>query len=292
MFLYYTVNKKNLTIDYILKNELNISSRLRLKLINNNSIYLNDVLVDTRKIASIGDKLKIDLIYKEDNSNIVPAKMKLDIIYEDEGFMILNKPSGIPTHPSMLHFKNSLSNGVKYYFDSINLGKKIRPVNRLDLHTSGLIIFAKNEYIQECLIHQMKTNEFKKEYTAAVNGILDKKTGIINKPIARKQESIIERCIDKNGKPSITYYEVLEELNNKYSIVKCTLKTGRTHQIRVHFASIGHSLVGDSLYGEKSSDYSGQLLICSKLSFIHPITKKAVSFSLDNSKDNLLKILK
>ena len=283
MFLHYTVSKNNLTIDYILKNELNISSRLRLKLINNNSIYLNNVLVDTRKIVSINDKLKIDLNYKEDNSNIVPFKMNLDIIYEDEGLLIINKPSGIPTHPSILHFENSLSNGVKYYFNSINLHKKIRPVNRLDLHTSGLIIFAKNEYIQECLINQMNNNTFKKEYLAVVNGILEIKRGTINKPIARKQDSIIERCINENGKPSITHYEVLEEIDNKYSIVKCILETGRTHQIRVHFASIGHSLVGDSLYGIKNTYFDGQLLICTKLSFLHPITKKIVNFSLPNS---------
>lgn len=288
MILYYTVCKKNLTIDYILKNELNISSRLRLKLINNNSIFLNDVLVDTRKIVNINDIIKIDLNYKEDNSNIVPVKMNLDIIYEDDGLLIINKPSGIPTHPSILHFENSLSNGVKYYFNSINLHKKIRPVNRLDLHTSGLIIFAKNEYIQECLINQMNNNTFKKEYLAIVNGILEIKKGTINKPIARKQDSIIERCISENGKPSITHYEVLEEIDNKYSIVKCILETGRTHQIRVHFASIGHSLIGDSLYGFKNSYFDGQLLICTKLSFIHPITKELVSFYLPNS----MKLLK
>ena len=288
MFLHYTVIKNNLENNYILKNKLNISSRLRLKLINNNSIYLNNVLVDTRKIVSINDKLKIDLNYKEDNSNIVPFKMNLDIIYEDEGLLIINKPSGIPTHPSILHFENSLSNGVKYYFNSINLHKKIRPVNRLDLHTSGLIIFAKNEYIQECLINQMNNNTFKKEYLAVVNGILEIKRGTINKPIARKQDSIIERCISENGKPSITHYEVLEEIDNKYSIVKCILETGRTHQIRVHFASIGHSLVGDSLYGIKNTYFDGQLLICTKLSFLHPITKELVSFYLPNS----MKLLK
>ena len=200
MFLYYTVMKNDLTIDYILKNELNISSRLRLKLINNNCIFLNDNIVDTRQTVKVKDNIKIDLNYEENNSNIVPVKMNLDIIYEDEGLLILNKPFNISTHPSILHYDNSLSNGVKYYFDSINLHKKIRPVNRLDLHTSGLIIFAKNEYIQECLIKQMENNQFKKEYIAIVHGILKEKKGIINKPISRKKNSIIERCINKNGK--------------------------------------------------------------------------------------------
>ena len=101
--------------------------------------------------------------------------MKLDIVFEDDGLLILNKPAGISVHPSILHYEDSLSNGVKFYFDQINLKKKIRPVNRLDKDTSGIVIFAKNEYIQECLINQMADNTFKKEYVALVNGILNKK---------------------------------------------------------------------------------------------------------------------
>ena len=279
MNLKYTINQSNQTINQILKSKLHISSRLLYKLINKKNIYLNNKVCDTRDISNIGDHLLIDLSYDEDNSNIVPSKMKLDIIYEDESMLVLNKPSGISTHPSMLHFEDSLSNGVKYYFDSIGLHKKIRPVNRLDLHTSGLIIFAKNEYIQECLIKQMENNTFKKEYHAIVIGHLDNKKGTIDKPIARKQNSIIERCIDENGKRAITHYEVIKEFDD-YSLVKCTLETGRTHQIRVHFASIGHPLLGDSLYGKKSDLINGQALTCTKLSFIHPVSRKNVEFEI------------
>ena len=279
MNLKYTINQSNQTINQILKSKLHISSRLLYKLINKKTIYLNNKVCDTRDISNIGDHLLIDLSYDEDNSNIVPSKMKLDIIYEDESMLVLNKPSGISTHPSMLHFEDSLSNGVKYYFDSIGLHKKIRPVNRLDLHTSGLIIFAKNEYIQECLIKQMENNTFKKEYHAIVIGHLDNKKGTIDKPIARKQNSIIERCIDENGKRAITHYEVIKEFDD-YSLVKCTLETGRTHQIRVHFASIGHPLLGDSLYGKKYDLINGQALTCTKLSFIHPVSRKNVEFEI------------
>ncbi len=125
----------------------------------NKEIYINDII-------------EVDLNFIEDNSNIVPSKMDLDIIYEDEYILAINKPSGIAIHPSLRHFENSLSNGVKYYFDSINLHRKIRIVNRLDKNTSGVVIFAKNEYIQEILSLQMRNNIFEKEYI----GILERNT--------------------------------------------------------------------------------------------------------------------
>ena len=271
MVLKYNVNTDNLTINYILKNELKISSRLFTKLIKNSLVTLNKNPCDTRSLTHIGDTI----------SNIVPTKMDLDIIYEDDSFIILNKPKNTAVHPSHQHFENSLSNGLKYYFDSINLHKKIRPVNRLDLNTSGLILFAKNEYVQECLIRQMATNTFKKEYLAVVTGKLDVSSGTINKPIARKPGSIIERCISENGKPSVTHFEVLKKFDD-YSLVKCSLETGRTHQIRVHFASIGHPLLGDDLYGIASDLIDGQALTCYSLSFKHPVTGKDFSIQLKN----------
>lgn len=282
MILKYIVTKNNETINQILKSKLHISSRLLYKLINKKVIYLNNQICDTRNTANKGDLLSVDLSYDEDNSNVVPTKMNLNIVFEDDSILVLNKPAGISTHPSMLHFEDSLSNGVKYYFDSIGLHKKIRPVNRLDLHTSGLIIFAKNEYIQECLIKQMENNSFKKEYHAIVVGHLENKKGTIDKPIARKQNSIIERCIDENGKRAVTHYEVVKEFDN-CSLVKCTLETGRTHQIRVHFASIGHPLLGDSLYGEKSDLIDGQALSCTKLSFIHPVSNEKMALEIEKS---------
>lgn len=151
----------------------------------------------TKKLRS-GDKISFLIDFEEDNSNIFPTKMDLQIIYEDDAFIVINKPSNIPVHPSMLHYENSLSNGLKYYFDSIRLKKKIRPVNRLDKDTSGIVIFAKNEYVQEALIKQMKSKTFKKEYFAICDGSFssDLYSGTINAPIARKENSIIERCID------------------------------------------------------------------------------------------------
>ena len=200
MQLFYTASfqDENRMINEILKSEFNFSTRLLTKLIKLKKIYLNNNPVDTRISVKSNDIITIDFNYEEDNSNIVPTKMSLDIIYEDEWILVLNKPDGIPIHPSQMHFSDSLSNGVRYYFDSINLHKKIRPVNRLDLHTSGLVIFAKCEYIQESFIHQMSKNIFNKSYICIIQGFLNQNSGTINLPIARKPGSIIERCIDKN----------------------------------------------------------------------------------------------
>ena len=165
MILEYVVKQEdiNKTINKILEERFDLSNRLFSKLIKNKRITLNNVNVDTRQKANIEDTIRIDLNYKEDNSNIVSKKMDLDIVFEDDGILVLNKPAGIAVHPSILHYEDSLASGVKYYFEILGIQKKLRPVNRLDFNTSGLIVFAKNEYIQESLIRQMKNNIFIKE---------------------------------------------------------------------------------------------------------------------------------
>ena len=291
MLLEYT-NKNNsyICINDILFKEFHISTRLRTKLIKNKCIYVNNNICDTRDKISIGDTITVDLSLDEDNSNIVSTPMNLDIIYEDEWLLVLHKPAGIAIHPSMLHFDTSLSNGVKYYFNSIGLKKKIRPVNRLDLNTSGLVVFAKCEYIQECLSKQMENKTFKKEYLCIVSGKFKDKVGTLNLPIARKKNSIIERCVNNNGQKSITHYEVLQEFDN-YSLVKCILETGRTHQIRVHMSYIGHPLLGDTLYGKSSPLIDRQALHCSKLEFIHPISKQNMIFTCELEEDLKARVL-
>lgn len=172
MNLYYKISEIDnyKTLKDVLISYFNISHRLLVKIKNLNCIFLNNSLASVNQNVSTGDIVEIKFNYDEDNSNIVPSKMELDIIYEDEAYIVVNKPAGIPVHPSILHFEDSLSNGIKYYFDTINLKKKIRPVNRIDKDTSGIVIFAKNEYIQEALIRQMNSKEFVKEYLAIAEG--------------------------------------------------------------------------------------------------------------------------
>lgn len=280
MEINYVVNSSDsyLNINDVLNLEFHMSSRLVLKLIKNNNILLNGIPSDTRKLVKENDIISINFNIEEDNSNIVPHKMNLDIVYEDEWLLIVNKPAGIAVHPSILHYEDSLSSGIKYYFDNIGLKKKIRPVNRLDLNTSGLIIFAKCEYIQDALSKQMNNKTFHKEYLSICDGIFQNKSGTLNFPIARKENSIIERCVNCNGQTAITHYKVLKEFKN-YSLVQCTLETGRTHQIRVHMAHVGHPLVGDTLYGKTSSLISRQALHSSKIKFMHPISRKVIEFT-------------
>ena len=289
---YIVTDTKYQNINQVLKQELHISARLQHKLITEKHVLLNGIVTDTRFSISKNDIITVNLDFKEESENIVATKMQLGIIYEDDAFLVLNKPAGITVHPSILHYKDSLSNGVKFYFESIGLKRKIRPVNRLDLNTSGLIVFSKNEYIQECLIQQMNSHIFKKDYLAIVVGHFDEPQGTINLPIARKENSIIERCISENGQEAITDYKVLKEFkigSNCFSVVECSLKTGRTHQIRVHMSAIGHPLLGDTLYGLPSYLINRQALHSYKISYIHPITNKTLELTceLPNDMKNL-----
>lgn len=170
-----TNNDNNRVIKDILSSHFKISHRLLITLKKNNCIFLNNNLSFVYQKLKEGDKLVVSFDYEEDNSNIIPKEIPLDIIYEDDWYLVINKQPGIPVHPSILHYEDSLSNGIRFYFDKIGLKKKIRPVNRIDKDTSGLVVFAKNEYVQECLIRQMQTNDFKKEYIAIVEGYFDDK---------------------------------------------------------------------------------------------------------------------
>ncbi len=192
-----TNNENGKTVKDILLSCLHISHRLLITLKRENSIFLNDLPAFVYQKVSVNNKISVSFDYAEDNSNIVSKQIPLDIVYEDEWLLIVNKHSGIPVHPSILHYEDSLSSGIKFYFDLIGLKKKIRPVNRIDKDTSGLVVFAKNEYIQEALIQQMQAGTFIKEYIAVVEGFFsaNEKTGTINMPISRKEGSIIERCV-------------------------------------------------------------------------------------------------
>lgn len=279
MKLSYTIqpNDHYENVKDVLKGYFGVSDRLLLKLKNNKKIYKNNKIVAVYEEVSPGDSIYFLLDFIEDNSNIVPTYMDLDILYEDDAYLVVNKPADIAIHPSMLHYTTSLANGIRYYFDSIGLSKKIRPINRLDKDTSGIVIFAKNEYVQESLIKQMKQNIFQKQYIAFLEGNLSSKQGTIDAPIARKEGSIIERCIHVTGDHAISHYTVLASCE-RLCVIQYSLETGRTHQLRVHSQYIGHSILGDTLYGNSSTLIARQALHSYKISFMHPITHKKVLY--------------
>lgn len=274
MILTYTVleAEEGQKISSILRNKLNISSRLLTKLKMNEKILVNDIPVFSSHIVKNGDFITVKIDFEEDDY-IDAEDISLDILYEDEYLLAVNKPAGMVVHPSSYHLNGTLANGVKYY---LNNNKKIRPINRLDRDTSGIVLFAKNEYIQECMKQE---NTMQKEYLTILNGLLDEKSGTINAPIARKPNSIMERMIDESGQTAITHYKVLEESHNDdlaLSLVQVKLETGRTHQIRVHFAYKGNSILGDTLYGIETKLINRQALHAWKLTFIHPISKEQI----------------
>lgn len=288
MKLEYTVNEntRHATVRQVLKSQFGMSDRLILRLKKAGQIYCNGNVVNVNSPIHIGDVITADISFEEECENIVPVKMNLDILYEDDGLLIVNKGANTPVHPSLNHYEDSLASGVKYYFDSIGLKRKIRPINRLDKDTSGIVLFAKNEYIQECLVKQMKTNEFEKEYLALVDGIVTESLQTVVAPIARKDTSIIERCVSNDGDYAETDIELLDIYSN-YSLVKCKLKTGRTHQIRVHTKHVGHPILGDTLYGSSSSLISRQALHAYKVKFIHPLTKEPLEITCNPPEDML-----
>ncbi len=302
---YVIKNNDNLKLlKDILKNNLFISNILLNKLKRTNSIFLNGyplqfinckvkendiIILDFDNMNNIIYNDKNNIYYKEEKflDKYKRFDFTLDILYEDDYLLIVNKPYNMQIHPSSTNYETTLSNAVATYLEKQNI-YSIHIVTRLDKNTSGICIFAKNQYIQELFIRKKDNISLKKEYIAIVSGIIQKKHDFINKNIKRKSDSIILRKVDPNGDIAKTEY-FLEKINLKdnYSIVRLILHTGRTHQIRVHMASIGHVILGDTLYANeyniKDIDklIKRQALHSYKISFYHPITHKNISLVAD-----------
>jgi 23S rRNA pseudouridine1911/1915/1917 synthase len=229
-------------------------------------LYVNDMRSNACQTLTKGDLICADLYIPDRKHSVVPAKADIDILYEDEHLICLNKPAGICTHPVRFYADCTLANHLMHYYVTMGMDLKIRPVSRLDIGTSGLVTFAKNEYAQE----RMTKNILIKEYAAIAHGRFDDKNGIIDAPIIKKDA--MERMIDENGRSAVTLYEVIG-MSKEFSYLKLVLLTGRTHQIRVHLSHIGHPLLGDSMYSGYNdiAITSGQALHSRRLAFHHPV---------------------
>ena len=243
------------------------------------SILLNGAWTYMRTAVKDDDILTVHIQEPESSPNIPPLKLPLDIVYEDEDIVVVNKPAGMPVHPSLNNYENSLANGLMYYYQEQGKPFIFRCTNRLDRDTSGLTVVAKHMVSSSILSSMGMRHEITREYLAIVRGALNPSEGTIDAPIGRTGSSLIERKIDfENGERAVTHYRVVEEQNG-HSLISLILETGRTHQIRVHMKYIGHPLVGDYLYNPDMEYIDRQALHSHRLSFTHPVTGEKMEFT-------------
>lgn len=274
------VIENNIRIDKYLSNNTDLSRTLISKMIDNGYILVNDKPTKNNYKVKENDIIKIDESFKEE-TNIEPEEMKLNIVYEDNDIMIVNKPSGTVVHPGNGNYSGTLVNGLMYYTNSLSdINGEIRPgiVHRIDKDTSGLIIIAKNNKTHEILSDYFKNKTITRTYIALVKGEISTNSGTIDAPIGRSDKDRKKMAVtSKNSKNAITHFTVLKRYKG-YTLIKCKLDTGRTHQIRVHMNYIGHPVYNDPVYtNDKCSDFA-QFLHSYSMEFIHPITKEKMYF--------------
>ncbi len=265
-------------IVFYLKKAFSFSSTL-IKKVKYGGVFINSENVHMRATVYEGDTVEVRLP-EEESSGIVPLKMDIDVIFEDDYIIAVNKPSGMPTHPSRSNSLPTLAEGIMAYFS--NQKFVFRAVNRLDRDTSGIVLIAKDPVSAAELSRSMKAGEFSKKYVARVVGTPNPLHDVIDAPIARECEGEVKRVVREDGKRAVTEYQVIKDMGDGTSLCEITLHTGRTHQIRVHMAYIGHPLYSDFLYGERVGQQNYQLH-ATELSFIHPITKEKVNLKSKES---------
>ena len=230
------------------------------------SVLLNDTPCFMNRTLTAGDTLTVRICETENSPQIIPVELSLSIVYEDEDILVVNKPAGMPIHPSMNNYKNSLANGLAWYYQEQGKPFIFRCTNRLDRDTSSILSAA------------VVNHEIHREYMAIVAGHVTPETGRIEAPLGRKEGSIIERTVDfENGEYAATNYRVLQYLDG-HTLVALKLETGRTHQIRIHMKYLGFPLIGDYLYNPDMRYIGRQALHSARLSFVHPMTREPMCF--------------
>ncbi len=249
----------------------------RIKRMPENTL-INGTFCYLRQTLTCGDELCVRIQETENSRHIPPVNLPLDIIYEDEDLIVINKPAGMPIHPSMNNYTNSLANGLAWYYQQQGKDFIFRCCNRLDRDTSGLTVVAKHLVSASSLSAMTKRKEILREYLAITRGHVRPESGTISAPLARRDGTIIERVVDwDKGEPAVTHYRLLDSKNG-HSLVSLRLETGRTHQIRIHMKHLGYPLIGDYLYNPDMEFIQRQALHSHRLSFAHPITGEKMAF--------------
>ena len=273
-------------VDTLLKRHLHLSGTVvrRVKWLED-GILVDGLRVNTRFCPAAGQVLSVRLSDPVRNSGIVPAPGPLDIVHEDDDLIVLNKAAGVPVHPGPGHFSDTLGNFLVDYYEKTGQEADFHPVHRLDRGTSGLLVAAKHPHAQEVLKNQLHTEDFRRVYLAVCEGVPAPPSGVIDAPLGPRPGSLMEQMVRPDGRPARTKYGVLRRWGGR-ALVSLELETGRTHQIRVHMAHIGHPLTGDFLYGTED-----RALICRPalhsgyLSFRHPLSGETMQFSVPLPED-------
>ena len=254
-------------------------------LIEEKAVTVNGKIIKSNYKVKINDELVV-ILPEPIELDVKAENIKLDIVYEDSDVIVVNKPKNMVVHPAAGNYSGTLVNGLLYHCKDLSgINGVIRPgiVHRIDKDTTGILVVAKNDEAHNSLAKQFKDHSIKREYYALVEGRFSKESGTIDKPLGRNKKDRLKMDIVEDGRRAVTHYEVLEQYDKGVSLIKCTLETGRTHQIRVHMASIGHPLVGDQTYGFKKQKFKieGQALHAKTLGFIHPSTGEYIEFTSD-----------
>ncbi|WP_394886366.1 RluA family pseudouridine synthase [Clostridium butyricum] len=274
---------EGLRIDKYLSNIFKDKSRSFIQgLIEKENVKVNSKSLKSNYKLKKADEIEI-MIPEPEILSVEAENIPIDIVYEDEDVIVVNKAQGMVVHPAPGNYNGTLVNALLYHCkDLSSINGVIRPgiVHRIDKDTSGILVIAKNDDAHNKLSEQLKDHSMKREYYALIEGRIKNNDGTIDKPLGRCKKDRLKIGIIEDGKRAVTHYEVVERYNG-YTLVKCVLETGRTHQIRVHMASIGFPLVGDPLYGFKRQKFKleGQVLHARTLGFIHPRTGEYMEFT-------------
>ncbi|WP_100333992.1 RluA family pseudouridine synthase [Bacillus alkalisoli] len=284
IFIKITKTEEAISLQDFLKTQFPVPKTLLHEFRTEKKVVVNEQQPNWTSLLTIGDTLKIN-ITRDEQITPTPSPMEIEVLYEDDHLLIVNKPSGVDTHPGSIDSTNTLSNGVAYYFQQKGIRSKVRHMHRLDKETSGAILFAKHALSGALLDKALEERKIKRTYIALVEGAMNKLTGRINQPIGKDRHHASRRRVSPNGQKAVTNFKVIKKLVG-CTLVQLTLETGRTHQIRVHMSHIGHPLVGDNLYGAKNKlSHSGQALHAWKLDVPHPFNDEVVSVTATISND-------